>query len=81
MTSDVALSRCMECGNIIPPGAPFAQCPICLVKLALNVSRTRASRSSPVNAVPASEVNTWFADLDIDHLIGAGGMGAVYLAH
>lgn len=80
MTSNVALSRCPECGNSIPPGAPLSQCPVCLIKLALNVSRNRVTKSSPVNALPASEVNTWFADLEIEHLIGAGGMGAVYLA-
>lgn len=78
LTSDVPLPRCAECGNIIH--APFAQCPVCLVKLALDVNRTRATRPSPVNALPAREVNAWFADLEIDHLIGAGGMGAVYLA-
>jgi len=81
LSSDVALSRCAECGNIIPPGSPLAQCPVCLIKLALDVSRPRTAKTGRVDSLPADVVNSWFSDLEIDHLIGAGGMGAVYLAH
>ena len=80
MTDIVAPTRCSDCGTVIPPGVPLSQCPSCLLKLALEVGRIRHAKGGPIEALPAAEIDRWFSDLEVKSLLGAGGMGAVYLA-
>lgn len=73
---DSQIPTCSVCGARIPIGAPRAQCPNCLARLAL----AGAAWQLPT-ALPSEEVARWFSDLEVTALVGCGGMGAVYRAY
>ena len=77
--------KCPKCSNEIPAHSPGGTCPKCLLGLALGVDNpTRAvneSFGSGVFPIPAADQLVGkFPNLEIQHLIGQGGMGAVYQA-
>src|SRR4029453_5065589 len=77
-------ATCPKCGATLPPGN--AACPRCLFDLALEQAPpdgepapTRAPRGVTPPPDP-SELAALFPELELEALLGAGGMGAVYRA-
>ncbi len=72
--------KCPECGNSLAPGALEGLCPACLLSVgAAGDSNADASQPS-FTPWPVAEVSRWFPKLEIQELIGRGGMGAIYRA-
>jgi serine/threonine protein kinase len=87
---------CGKCRNQIPPNAPGGVCPRCMFAAALagpGVSGQKGRNYAPLATTqfephrnrafcpPApEELNERFKDLEVESLIGQGGMGAVYRA-
>lgn len=76
-TNSEAESTCPTCGATIPPEAPGALCPACL----LRDSQTESPASAATQGTPSIEqIAEVFPELEILELVGRGGMGAVYRA-
>ena len=74
--------RCPTCGDPIDPGAPAGLCPRCLLKGGLPTGPGTTPTLDFVEsfaAPPVEDVRKLFPHLEVDRLIGQGGMGAVYL--
>src|SRR5262245_2938522 len=69
---------CPECGAPITPGALRGLCPRCLVKRTVT-HREQSSRGHDA-LLDISLVASSFVDFEVRHMIGRGGMGAVYAA-
>jgi predicted Ser/Thr protein kinase len=66
------------CGVETPADAPAGACPSCLFRLGFSAdSSRRAGRFIPP---PPATLSLLFADLEVQSLVGVGGMGAVYRA-
>lgn len=67
---------CPQCHATLPAGAVEGECPLCLVRLALEPS---AAPFGPAGApLPPAAVQGFFPDVEVLELLGAGGMAAVY---
>lgn len=80
------LEVCPQCGKPMQAGSPGNSCPHCLLGLAMN-SRVNSPTTAPSSAghddaqyPPIEKLVAEFPGLEIQHLIGHGGMGAVYQA-
>ncbi len=77
-------ATCGQCKKPLPEDAPGGVCPACLMGLSMKNplnNQTVAHRSDPGYPAPtADELVGKFPNLEIEHLIGHGGMGAVYQA-
>ncbi len=78
-------NNCPQCGKSIPDGTPASGCPHCLLALAMNHdANTPTTPNSNIfddTHIPTVEkLVSEFPGLEIQHLIGHGGMGAVYQA-
>ena len=76
-------SRCPNCSNDIPENAPAGVCPQCLLGEGIFDSRSNAATVAPTGhyAIPSADSLVGrFPNLEIEYLIGQGGMGAVYKA-
>ncbi len=76
---------CPQCGKPVSPGTPANACSHCLMALGMNIdpkTPTTDSRSAlDEHHIPSVEkLMPVFPHLEIQHLIGHGGMGAVYQA-
>ncbi len=68
-------SFCPTCHTAIPSGAPGGFCPACVLRGAEETASTSKTGGPALGAVQAA-----FPDLEIEALIGQGGMGFVYKA-
>lgn len=76
-------AACPTCGKHLPANAPSGICPTCLFQAGMNFHEdptvTPASNHSFVPP-KVSDLSAHFSQLEIQQLIGCGGMGAVYKA-
>jgi tRNA A-37 threonylcarbamoyl transferase component Bud32 len=87
--ADLLAGACPVCGAALPADSPMGLCPQCLLQCALSHSdearapdepaRTGAFQGSS-NAPAPADLAALFPQLEIQELIGQGGMGAVYRA-
>lgn len=76
-------ARCSECGSALAAGSPAGLCARCLFKRGLE-SNTYNSMENPTEARSAwtpptpAELSGRFEELEVQELVGRGGMGAVY---
>ena len=71
---------CARCGATLPPGHdPAKPCPRCLLALGQETEAPRAP-TKPGRAPSIEELQPLFDNLEIEGLVGQGGMGAVYRA-
>jgi len=73
-------SNCPTCGKPIPEGAPQGMCPACLMGRASMATETHMTDSVPIHPPSLETMRAVFPGLEIDSLIGQGGMGYVYKA-
>lgn len=67
---------CPQCHATLPDRAVEGECPLCLVRLALQPAKDPPEpKSAPL--LP-TELQVFFDDLEVIELLGAGGMAAVY---
>lgn len=72
-------STCPNCGADLPDGAPAGLCPRCLMAGAMQP--TEAGVATPKPESPSiDEVQSAFPQLQIEEMIGEGGMGVVFRA-
>ncbi len=84
---DKETTNCPQCQSEIPADAPAGICPSCILGLGLS-NHDDATVDSPKGSKPATafiapnpaDLNKLFDHLEVDSLLGQGGMGAVYLA-
>jgi predicted Ser/Thr protein kinase len=76
-TSMKTIRLCTQCLQPLPENAPEGLCPRCLAKVALE---TEPGRPSQPKFPDPAELAPQFPQLEINELLGAGGMGMVYKA-
>src|SRR5262245_21519750 len=70
---------CAQCGNPITVGGPRAECPTCLVRLALRLPRAKVDLTAFEPPTP-EELTRQIDGVEVLEQVGQGGMGTVYKA-
>ena len=73
-------SNCPTCGKPIPEGAPQGMCPSCLMDHASMATDTQLTGGMLIHPPSLETMRAVFPELEIDSLVGQGGMGFVYKA-
>ena len=73
-------TTCPQCGSPIPAEAPGGLCPACVLEGAATIPNPTATGGRRKAPHSVSELAPHFPDLEIEELLGVGGMGAVYKA-
>src|SRR5258705_133369 len=76
----IEAGKCPKCGQPMPAGALAGLCPACLLAQGLATEEGGAPPRRHFEPPPLEEVAKLFPQLEIQSLLGAGGMGAVYKA-
>src|SRR5262245_33062793 len=71
---------CSTCGRPLPAGVLEAFCPACLLAHGAVTKESISTTSARFHPPSPEELARLFPQLQIERLIGAGGMGAVYQA-
>ena len=76
------METCSKCGCTYQANDVLVACPVCIVDTVERIERelTSASRRSRFRAPEPHEIRNALPDLEIEELLGQGGMGAVYRA-
>lgn len=84
---DKETTHCPQCQSEIPADAPAGICPSCILGLGLSnpddatIDNPKGTKPATAFIAPnAADLNKRFDHLEVDSLLGQGGMGAVYLA-
>jgi hypothetical protein len=81
MKTDVIEAKpCPSCGKAMPAGALAGLCPACLLAQGAETDAGDSPKGARFEPPSLAEIARLFPQLEIQALIGAGGMGAVYRA-
>ncbi len=73
-------AHCPSCGKPMPAGALAGLCPACLLAQGTASESGDGARGGRFVPPPLEEIAKLFPQLEVQSLLGAGGMGAVYKA-
>src|SRR5262245_21622229 len=76
----IEATPCPRCGKPMPTGALAGLCPACLLAQGMESEDAASAKARHFEPPPLAEVAKLFPHLEIQSLLGAGGMGAVYKA-
>src|SRR5262245_5241390 len=76
----MSAKRCPQCQAERPADAPEGLCPACLLRGGLPSGASTVHYSHYFRVPPPEELAPHFPHVEIEGLIGQGGMGAVYKA-
>ncbi len=80
-SASAAASLCPQCGSRLPADAPQGLCPACLMAAAALDTEADTQPLGAARELPTlAEVAAAFPDLEVQELIGQGGMSVVYRA-
>ena len=78
--SELSCQTCPKCGALVPDAAPHNLCPQCLLADVARATREDTQAHRQLTPPAEAELAAAFPSLEIDSLIGQGGMGFVYHA-
>ncbi len=71
---------CAKCGQVMSAEDTQGLCPVCLMSMAMNWTQATQPMTVPLKPPTVEELAPHFPQLEIEELIGRGGMGVVYKA-